>query len=128
MLQSLATYPEKNRQGGKSDLVDTGNGSAWTTAGGDYTSTVIDTDDDDCNSLADELHSWTLIGAGATNPINPTLGSDVNLLVKNDNTSGKVCYYYDDRGADPAFYPYFEITYTTTSAVTNNIVYSSGGV
>ncbi|MBK9580224.1 MAG: DNRLRE domain-containing protein [Fibrobacteres bacterium] len=87
-------------------------GNNWTSAGGDYSSTVVD-------SLAHTAtnsiwRAWDLIGAGATNPISGlTWGSNVKLLllISPESTTPQQAenYYTKERASNK---PYIEITYT----------------
>lgn len=87
-------------------------GNNWSTAGGDYSATVVD-------SLAHTTtnsiwRTWDL-GTGATNPISGlTWGSTVRLLllISPESTTPQQAenYYTKERASNK---PYIEITYTT---------------
>lgn len=123
-LRSLATYTEVGSteaheltgSGGANWTEDgicwayyTG-ATAWTTAGGDFSATVI-------HSITDpELENWgalILLGTGSTNPLTLTWGSTVNLLLKqNDETGSEHGWAPYFSGALSGYKPYIEITYS----------------
>lgn len=84
----------------------------WTTAGGDYSATVVD-------SLAHsntvgQWRVWDMIGANATNPISGlTWGSQLHLLLRfsteNNNPNQAENYNTKESASNK---PYIEITYT----------------
>lgn len=88
----------------------------WTTAGGDYSTTVVD-------SLAHsntvgQWRVWDMIGANATNPISGlTWGSQLHLLLRfsteNNNPNQAENYNTKESASNK---PYVEVTYTTGSS------------
>lgn len=99
----------------------------WTTAGGDFSATIVDTTN---SPLAYGNYGWEDwdLGTGATNPISGlTWGSEVHLLLK--HAAGAALYYtqwyskeYTD---DTAKRPYIEITYSATTTSTTSSTSSS---
>jgi len=67
-------------------------GSNWTTAGGDFSATVIDSITTGTNSTA---YTFYLMGASATNPLTIGWSETVNLLGKSANESANTMAYYD---------------------------------
>ena len=96
---------------------DTYDGSnAWTTGGGDYNATIIDS----FTPLAYDVfgwQNWTLLGDDATNPLTLDWEDTVNLLAKCSNEvtySMKWRGYRKEESVETTERPYLEITYTTT--------------
>lgn len=90
--------------------------SAWATAGGDFSATVIHSITD---PTAENWGALILLGTGSTNPLSLTWGSTVNLLLKqNDETGTEHGWAPYFRGADAGNRPYIEITYAA-AATTN---------
>lgn len=83
----------------------------WSTAGGDYSATVISSITN--NTTPAQWDNWPLMGAGATNPLTLTWGDSVNLLLKvnPESTAGYTGGQFNAREA-ASNKPYIEITYT----------------
>jgi len=93
----------------------------WTTAGGDYSATIIDTVSPTANNA---WYAWD-IGPGATNPISGlTWGSEVHILFKDATESGVDHYWNGNSKEATTNKPYIEITYTTAAGDT--CTYTSG--
>jgi len=90
-------------------------GNSWTSAGGDYVATIIDSNSD--LNVEDVWRSWVLMGTGASNPLTLDWEDDVHLLLKDDgedDSSGSFVSIDDeDYGSNK---PYLEITYEPTAA------------
>ena len=86
--------------------------TSWSTAGGDYNATVIDSATWDDNGV---WNSVVLQGSGATNPLSLSFGDSVSLLFKLQDESVGISGHesYTKENAD--HHPYLEITYTPTS-------------
>ena len=91
-------------------------GSNWTTAGGDYNATVIDSIPH--NTAINNWDYWTLQGTGADNPLTKTWGDDLNILIKVDSENrtfySNNCYFSKNYTTDTTKRPYIEITYSST--------------
>lgn len=84
----------------------------WTTAGGDYSATVIYTTGTISGTAG--WVSFDIMGGSASNPLTLNWGDDVNLLVKVATGTSEVDY---DAITN---LPYLEITYSATTNVTVN--------
>jgi len=86
-------------------------GSSWTSAGGDYSATIVDAIAH--NTTNGVWRVWNL-GTGATNPIaGLTWGSNVHLIIRFSNTGASPTQVENMRNKDDASNkPYIEITYT----------------
>lgn len=88
----------------------------WTTAGGDYSATIID----QITNTASNFNTFVLMGTGADNPLTLTWGDTVHLLIKgNDEVSGNNTNFYSKEYSTTGDRPYIEITYSTVSGPTN---------
>lgn len=86
----------------------------WTSAGGDYSGTVIHA----TNSVAtSSTQQWDLMGGSSTNPLTLSFGDTVRLLLKRATESGTTATYdyASSENATPANRPYLQITYTASS-------------
>lgn len=88
-------------------------GQAWSTAGGDFNASVIDTSPVNINN---EWYYFDLMGGGASNPLTIDWGDTVNLLCKWDTESVSSAGTYMrpnlSENATAALRPYVEVTYT----------------
>jgi hypothetical protein len=96
-------------------------GTSWTTAGGDYSATVIDKISH--ATASGNWDNWVIYGTGADNPLVKTWGDKINLILKidsEDKTDNSSCRYVSkEYTSDTTKRPYIEITYsiaTTTMA------------
>lgn len=87
----------------------------WTTAGGDYNSSIIDVAT--LSNLTASWNYWVLMGTGSDNPLTLTWGDEVNILLKGADESGDWVVNLRTRhySADTSKRPYIEITYTAPS-------------
>ena len=94
--------------------------TAWTTAGGDFSSTIVDTTNSPLSQGSYGWEDWDL-GTGATNAISGlTWGSEVHLLLKHPQAASK--YYTQWYSRDNASNkPYIEITYTPATGTNMKI-------
>lgn len=85
-------------------------GNSWTTAGGDYSATIIDTITP--SITANTWNVWTIQGTGATNPLSLDWGDSIDLLLKfnDEGVNNHYVGFYGDHTAGSE--PYLEITYT----------------
>lgn len=84
--------------------------TAWTTAGGDFSATIIhsltvDTDATD--------YAFILMGAGSTNPLTLNWGDTVDILFITSVESGTLGAAWKNQSQSPA--PFVRITYTPTA-------------
>lgn len=82
----------------------------WTSAGGDFNATIIDT----VTVLVDDYITFVLMGAGATNPLTLDWEDDVHLLIKRNGESGtnQQNHIASKEHATSALRPVIQITYT----------------
>lgn len=89
----------------------------WTTAGGDYNSTII-------HSLTPSMSSWVafiLQGTGSTHPLSLSFGDSIDLLLKlNSETPTTEIDFVSKEDTTPTNRPYLEITYSASSIKTVN--------
>lgn len=90
-------------------------GNSWTTPGGDYSGTIIDTITP--STVANTWNVWTIQGTGATNPLSLDWGDSIDLLLKfnDESANGHYVGFYGDHTAGSE--PYLLITYTEGSSV-----------
>jgi len=83
--------------------------SSWATPGGDYSATIVDSITWGSTSTWDE---YVLYGAGATNPMSITWGSNFDIILKiaseDHDTTRYVTYATKENASNN---PYIEITY-----------------
>jgi len=93
-------------------------GNNWTTAGGDYGATIVDSNTGNTNFT---WYSFGVMGSAATNPITLTWSDTVGFLLKAATESGN---NYNDwaskEATNTSLRPYLEITYSTVVANTTN--------
>ena len=87
-------------------------GSNWTTAGGDYSATIVDT----TNMATIAWQQWVLLGTGSTNPITATWGDTIDLIIKDHDESGSDIYELVWTKEHDGLNPYIEITYESATA------------
>jgi len=96
----------------------------WTSGGGDYSATIIDTTNDLQPFGIYGWEYWNLLGAGAANPIAIDWTDDVHLLMKYPEPIGEQLsyehWYSSDYAVDPALRPKLVIEYAAAAAGTNN--------
>lgn len=92
-------------------------GSAWTTAGGDFSATVVDSFVK--SNSVNLWREWGLYGATSTNPMSITWGSEVHLVVTPSalSSSPDQGENYNTKEA-ASNKPYIEITYTAGGGTT----------
>jgi len=98
-------------------------GSNWTTPGGDYNGTVIDT----CPLGGAAWCGFVLLGSGASNPISVDWEDELHLLLKDAETESDITKFYSKENGTNI--PYLEITYTEPEPeplVYNQIMFSEG--
>jgi hypothetical protein len=87
-------------------------GNSWTTAGGDYDATILDSNTD----LSDNTrYEFVIRGTGATNSYDSlTWGDTIGLLFKKNTESGASVYadFASKEATTAGNRPYLEITYT----------------
>lgn len=90
-------------------------GSNWTSAGGDFNSTII------AHCANPHLNGWVnfiLMGTGSDNPLTLNWGDTVNVLMKSATESGGSELggsFYSKENATSGNRPYIKITYTEPS-------------
>lgn len=84
-------------------------GENWTTAGGDYEATVIDSTS--CNGASAQWYNWTLQGEDATNPLDLESDETIYLLLKSATEPGNAYLTLNTNDAESNI-PYLEITYS----------------
>ncbi len=104
---------------------NTYNGSNnWTSAGGDFSGTIINTVADPPN--VGDLLSIDLFGGNATNSMNITWNSDVNLILKQQTETGTGTdvggIYYSKEDSTSSNRPYIVITYYNGGSVLLNMI------
>lgn len=82
-------------------------GSAWTSAGGDYNATVIDSVLANVNSTEYTVY---LMGSSATNPLTLNWGDTVHIIGKSSNESTTALSYFD--ALSQTNVPTVDVTYT----------------
>lgn len=83
-------------------------GNSWTSAGGDYNATIIDS-----TTIGDGngWKTWVLMGTGATNPLTLDWSDNIHLLLKTRNRLSPNCGAYVNSKEAASNKPYLEITY-----------------
>lgn len=91
-------------------------GNAWATAGGDFSSTIIDVTA--CPAIGN-WQQWDLKGGSSDNPLTLTWSDSVLLLLKcadEELADHNNTYYSKEYTTDPTKRPYLQITYTPPAA------------
>jgi len=107
-------------------------GSNWTSAGGDYTATVIDSYAIDTG--VNEWRHWCLDSACATNPIEVDWSTTYHFLARgsDESTINNADWYNSSEAASNV--PYVEIIYTSEEppeppvTTTPAVIYTAGGL
>lgn len=95
-------------------------GNAWTTPGGDFSATIIDTLVGVGNRAA--WANFGIMGGAALNPLTLDWTDELNLLLKVGSETGRVGnlleenYYSKEYAVNTALRPYLEITYSAGGA------------
>ena len=90
--------------------------NAWSSVGGDYNATIIDSDYID---TVGAWYNWVLMGTGSTNPLTLDWEDRVDILLKNaGETTGHSIYRSKEYTADTSERPYLEIIYTPPTSRT----------
>ena len=97
-------------------------GNSWSTAGGDYSATVVD---DLAHTASNNItRTWDL-GTGATNPIAGLTWEstvDLMLIVTPESTTPQQAENYNSKEA-ASNKPYIEITYTAATFIPKTIIF-----
>lgn len=103
-------------------------GFAWTTAGGDFSATIISLTTSPLSQGSYGWEEWILQGTGATNPLSKNWGDSIDLFLKyptwTSGLDGIAGWYTKDYTTDPTLCPKLIITYSVPSppTVTTGIV------
>lgn len=95
-------------------------GNNWTTAGGDYSATIIDAiANGTIQGISnDNPVAFTIQGSGATNPLSLNWTDTVDLFMVWQNYNGVTnadnFFFYSKEETTSSFRPYLEITYTAS--------------
>ena len=87
-------------------------GSNWTTSGGDFSATIIDTT---AVTSTSAWYNWVLMGTGATNPLTLDWSDVINIalrVIAGDTSGSQYANFATKEYATSGFRPYLEITYT----------------